>query len=301
MNTSNRGLFAALGAFTIWGLLPLYWKSLAEAIPLEILCHRITWSTLVTLILLICWKRVASLRQTLKDPKTVLRFVFTALLLSSNWLIYIWAVNSNYIVESSLGYYINPLVNVLLGFFFLQERPRKVQWLALLFAFSGVSYLTLAYGRFPWIALTLAFSFGLYGLLRKTTTLPSLEGLCLETLILFIPALLCLLYLASRGELNFAAQDTNGRFLLAATGLVTSLPLLLFGYAAQKMQLSTLGVVQYLAPSLQLCIGIFVYGEAFPREQLIGFTLVWCGLLIYASEGMVMQLRKRKGCLIREI
>ncbi len=294
MTKNNKGLFAALGAFTIWGLLPIYWKTVSQAVPIEILSHRITWSTLVTLMILLLWGKAGKLLHVLKDRRVVQRFVLTSILLSVNWLTYIWAVNSNYIVESSLGYYINPLVNVLLGVIFLKERLRKLQWTALFLAFLGVCYLTFGYGRFPWIAIVLAVTFGLYGLLRKTAPLPSLEGLCLETAILFVPALATLLYLASQGQSDFVHQDSNGRFLLAATGIVTSLPLLLFGYAAQKIQLSTLGVVQYLAPSIQLCIGLFVYGEAFPRQQMIGFGLVWCGLLIYAMEGILKRIRRQK-------
>lgn len=297
MNQSNKGLFAALGAFTMWGLLPLYWKALSSAIPLEILCHRIIWSTVATLLLLLLWGKIGSLGKALKKKKIVLRFILTSLLISVNWLIYIWAVNSNYIVESSLGYYINPLVNVLLGVCFLKERLRNLQWVAIFLAFLGVCYLTFGYGHFPWIAIALAVTFGLYGLLRKTASLPSLEGLGIETTFLLIPALLTLVYLASQGQSDFIHQNSNGRLLLAATGIITSLPLLLFGYAARNMQLSTLGVVQYLAPSLQLCIGLFVYGEAFPREQMIGFTLVWCGLLVYAAEGIVLRIRRQKTCL----
>jgi chloramphenicol-sensitive protein RarD len=209
-------------------------------------------------------------------------------------------VNSNYIIETSLGYYINPLINVLLGVFFLNELLRKVQWLAIFFAFLGVCYLTFGYGHFPLIAIILAITFGLYGLLRKTSSLPSLEGLCLETSILCIPALGVLIYFASQGQADFINQDTNGRLLLAGTGIVTSLPLLLFGYAAQKIPLSTLGVVQYLGPSLQLCIGIFVYHEAFPREQTIGFILVWIGLFIYVVEGLLIRhlIKKKVGLSI---
>lgn len=295
MTQNNKGLFAALGAFIIWGLLPLYWKALSSAIPLEIICHRITWSTVVTLLLLILLRKADKLLIVLKDKKVVLRFVLTSLLLSVNWLLYIWAVNSDYIVETSLGYYINPLINVLLGVCFLKERLRLLQWTAVFFAFLGVCYLTFGYGHFPWIAIVLALTFGFYGLLRKTASLPSLEGLCLETSILFIPALVTLIFLANQGESDFIHQNINGRLLLAGTGVVTSLPLLFFGFAAQKIPLSTLGIVQYLAPTLQLCIGIFVYGELFPREQMIGFTMVWCGLIIYAAEGvMIRTLRKKK-------
>ncbi len=294
MTKANKGLCAALGAFFIWGLLPLYLKTISSAIPLEILCHRITWSTVATVLLLALWKKTGNLLAVLKDKKIVPRFILTSLLLSTNWLIYIWAVNNDYIVESSLGYFINPLVNVLLGVFFLNERLRTPQWLAILLAFSGVCYLTFGYGHFPWIAIVLALTFGFYGLLRKTAPLPSLEGLCLETAILCIPALLTLVFLASQGKSDFIQQNTNGRLLLAGTGIITSVPLLLFGYAAQKIPLSTLGIIQYVGPSMQLCIGIFVYGESFAKEQMIGYALVWCGILIYVTEGIVVRLGRDK-------
>ncbi|MEN8199172.1 MAG: EamA family transporter RarD [Thermodesulfobacteriota bacterium] len=297
MTNKNGGLLAALGAFSIWGLLPLYWKLLSSALPLEILSHRIVWSMLVVLLLLILSKKAATLRTVVKEKKTLLYFVLTSLLLSLNWLTYIWAVNSNYIVESSLGYFINPLINVLLGVIFLKERLRGFQWLAVLLAFSGVCYLTFGYGRFPWIAMVLAISFGFYGLLRKTTPLPSLEGLFLETTILFLPALLILIVLASQGQSDFIRQDVSGKLLLATTGIITSMPLLLFGYAAQRIPLSTLGIVQYLAPTLQLCIGIFIYAEPFPREQFFGFSLVWAGLLIYCLEGILISYRRKKAGL----
>lgn len=297
MTLNNKGLLAALGAFTIWGLLPLYWKAVSSAIPLEIICHRITWSTLVTILLLVMGGKVEALRMVLKDRKVLLRFVLTSLLLSTNWLLYIWAVNKNYIVESSLGYYINPLINVLLGVLFLKERLHPLQWLAIFSAFMGVCYLTFGYGHFPWIAMVLAVTFGVYGLLRKTASLPSLEGLCLETSLLFIPAFITIIFLASQGKSDFVLQNINGRLLLAGAGIVTTLPLLFFGYAAQKIPLSTLGIVQYLAPTLQLCIGIFVYGEAFPREQMLGFSMVWCGLFIYAGEGLLRRWRRKKKSL----
>ncbi len=294
MTESNKGLVAAVGAFMLWGMLPLYLKALSSAIPLEILCHRITWSTVFTILLLVFWKKSGNLLAVLKEKKIILRFVLTSLLLSLNWLTYIWAVNSGYIIESSLGYYINPLVNVLLGVLFLKERLHLSQWVAVFVVFLGVCYLTFGYGHFPWIAIVLAISFGLYGLLRKTASLPSLEGLCLETVILFIPAMLALIFIAVQGESDFIHQEFNGRLLLAGTGIITSLPLLLFGFAAQRMPLSTLGIVQYLAPSLQLAIGLFVYHEPFPKEQMIGFSLVWCGLLIYVVDSTLLQLGKKR-------
>jgi chloramphenicol-sensitive protein RarD len=294
MQENSKGLLTAVAAFTIWGMLPLYLKSIASALPVEILCHRIVWSLVATLSLLFLGRKAGKLVRTLHNKRIILTFLLTSVLISVNWLTYIWAVNSDFIVESSLGYYINPLVNVLLGVFFLQERLRPGQWLAVSFALIGVCYLTFFYGQFPWIALILAFSFGFYGLLRKITPLPSLEGLCLETAMLSVPALCVLIYLASQGRSDFVQQDLTGRLLLAGTGIVTSVPLLLFGFAAHRIQLSTLGIVQYLAPTLQLSIGIFVYGEPFPEKQVIGFALVWCGLLVYVSEGIVARIRRYK-------
>lgn len=297
MQDNSKGLLTAVAAFSIWGLMPLYLKALAPASPMEILCHRIFWSLVATLFLLIMARKAGTLFQLLQNRKTVLSVILSSILISANWITYIWAVNNDFIVESSLGYYINPLVNVLLGLLFLQERLRNGQWLAVFFAFCGVCYLTFFYGQFPWIALILAFSFGFYGLLRKISPLPSLEGLCLETAMLSVPALGVLIYLATQGNSDFIRQDTTGRLLLAGTGIITSLPLLLFGFAAHRIPLSTLGIVQYLAPTLQLSIGIFVYGEAFPGKQMIGFGLVWSGLLIYAMEGILMRVRRRKACV----
>ncbi len=294
MQESSKGLLTAVAAFTLWGLLPLYLKALGSATPIEILSHRIIWSVVATLSLLFMSRKAGKLLHTLRDTKILLPFVLTSILISVNWITYIWAVNSDFIVESSLGYYINPLVNILLGMIFLQERLRLGQWIAVLFALSGVCYLTFFYGHFPWIALILAFSFGFYGLLRKITPMPSLEGLCLETSMLAIPAAIILIYLAFQGQSDFVHQDTTGRLLLAGTGIITSLPLLLFGYAAHRIPLSTLGIVQYLAPTIQLSIGIFVFGETFPKQQMAGFALVWLGLLIYATEGIILRIRRNR-------
>lgn len=301
MQDSSKGLLAALAAFTLWGLLPLYLKVLAPASPSEILCHRIVWSVIATLSLLFIGKKAGKLLPLLRNRKVMLPVLLTALLISGNWIVYIWSVNNDFIVEASLGYFINPLVNVLLGLIFLQERLRRGQWLAVFFAFCGVCYLTFFYGQFPWISLFLAFSFAFYGLLRKISPLPSLEGLCLETCLLSIPALFYLIYLTTQGQSDFVHQDTVGRLLLMGTGIITSLPLLLFGFAAHRMPLSTIGIVQYLAPTLQLCIGIFVFGEAFPGTKMVGFALVWCGLLIYATEGMLMRLKQKRACVATSV
>ncbi len=296
MQENTKGLLAAIAAFSIWGFMPLYLKALGSATPIEILSHRILWSVVATLLLLLISKKAGKLLHSLRDKKVILPFILTSILISINWITYIWAVNCDFIVESSLGYYINPLINVLLGMIFLKERLRIGQWIAVLFALSGVCYLTFFYGEFPWIALILAFSFGFYGLLRKIILMPSLEGLCLETSMLAIPALIILLYLALHGQSDFVHQDTSGRLLLAGTGIITSLPLLLFGYAAHRIPLSTLGIVQYLAPTLQLCIGVFVFKEAFPQQQMLGFALVWMGLFVYATEGIILRVQRRKAC-----
>ncbi len=296
MQESSKGLASAVAAFFLWGILPLYLKALAPASPVEILCHRIVWSVLTTLILLLLSRKIEELFSIFRNRKQLLMVLVTSALISLNWLTYIWAVNNNFIVEASLGYYINPLVNILLGMIFLQERLRSGQWLAVFFAFLGVCYLTFFYGQFPWISLVLAISFAFYGLFRKISPLPSLEGLCLETTFLSVPAMVILFFLAVQGSSDFIQQDASGRLLLMGTGIITSLPLLLFGFAAHRIPLSTLGIVQYLAPTLQLCLGVFVYKEPFPGKQLIGFVLVWLGLLIYASEGIMARLAQRKAC-----
>ncbi len=299
MQESSKGLLTAGFAFFLWGLFPLYFKAIASALPVEILCHRIVWSLLATVSLLFLSKKAGKLRKRLQNKKILLPYVATSILISINWLLYIWAVNNDFIVEASLGYYINPLINVVLGLVFLKERLRSGQWFSVFLAFTGVCYLTFFYGQFPWIAIVLAFSFGFYGLIRKVTPLPSLEGLCLETSMLAIPALGVLFYLISQGQSDFVHQDTAGRLLLAGSGIITSLPLLLFGFAAHRIPLATLGVVQYMTPTLQLIIGVLVYKEAFPEKQMIGFVLVWCGLLIYATEGIVMRIKQRKACLMK--
>ena len=293
MNKKN-GYLAAVAAFAIWGTLPIYLKLISSALPLEILCHRIVWSTAATLLLLTFWGKSPQFFKSLQEKKLIKPFILSAALISVNWLTYIWAVNNDHVVEASLGYYINPLINVLLGVLVLHERLRVLQWTAVFFAFLGVAYLTFFYGHFPWIAIVLGVSFSLYGLLRKTSALPSLEGLCLETMILFLPAFITLAVMAGNGTADFMHQNTSGILLLLGTGIITSVPLLFFGYAAQKIPLSTLGIFQYFAPTLQLCIGIFLYSEPFPTEQKIGFILVWCGLVLYGSESILQEIRRHK-------
>ncbi|MBA3533292.1 MAG: EamA family transporter RarD [Ardenticatenales bacterium] len=281
-----------MGAYVLWGLLPLFWKALKEVPALEILAHRMVWSLGVVLLLLALRGRWRWLASVVRDRRILLTFTTTALLLSLNWYIYIWAVNAGYIVETSLGYFINPLVNVLLGVLFLKERLRLWQGVAIALAFVGVLYLTVQYGALPWIALTLAISFGFYGLLRKTASLDSLEGLTLETLLLFLPALSYLLYLEGQGSAAFGHSSVSTTALLALAGIATATPLLLFASGARRITLTLLGLLQYIAPTLQFLIGVFVYGEELSPARLMGFAIIWAALLLYTGESLLHHRRE---------
>ena len=223
-----RGIVAAACAYILWGILPVYWKMLQDVPAYEILCHRMSWSLIFTIVMIFLVKRQTVLLAAIKDVKTVLTFTVTGLFLAVNWFLYIWAVNAGFIIEASLGYFINPLLNVLLGMVFFKERMRPVQWIALVFAAAGVVYLTLFYGRFPWVALVLASSFATYGLLHKKSSLPALDGLCIETGVLFIPAAVVLAGLYFSGGGAFGHISPTVSLLLAGTGIITSIPLLLF-------------------------------------------------------------------------
>lgn len=281
----SRGTLAAAAAYIAWGLLPVYWKAL-EAVPaLEILVHRVVWSLVVTLILLTVRREWDWLRRIQARPALLGRFVLTALLLGINWFTYIWANNNGHIVEASLGYFMNPLVNVLLGLLFLRERLRPGQWLAIAIAFAGVSYLTLNVGGLLWIAISLALTFGSYGLLRKTASLGALEGLSLEMSILFLPALLYLGSLEQAGTAAFGHAGLATTLLLAGAGIVTALPLIWFAYGAQRVTMTSLGILQYIAPTLQFLLGVFLYREPFSTARLIGFAVIWAALAVYTAEG----------------
>jgi chloramphenicol-sensitive protein RarD len=295
--TSVRGILAAAAAFILWGVLPAYWKLLQQVPAYEILCHRMSWSLLLTLGLVVVTGRGALFSLALKERKNLITFTATGLLLAINWLLYIWAVNAGFIVEASLGYFINPLINVFFGMIFFREKMRWIQWLALLLACGGVTYLTVFYGQFPWIALVLATCFGIYGLLHKKNSLGALDGLCLETGILFLPATAVLVGLAYSGGGSFGRIDLSGSLLLVGTGVVTTVPLLLFGYAAHKIPLSTLGLLQYLAPTINLIIGVFIYGEDFPRTRMVGFLLIWGALAIFMAENLFRRFGSKKKVL----
>ena len=282
----NSGVVYALAAYVMWGLFPLYFKALEHVPSLQILAHRMVWSLVVVALLLAVLKRWSWLRILRKQPAVLARFALSALLLSSNWGIYIWAVNSNHVVDASLGYYINPLVNVALGSVLLHERLRGMQWVALAIAAIGVTVMALEVGHVPWISLSLALSFGGYALLRKTAPLGALEGLAVETAVLFPLAVLYLFWLSAHGHNAFATADASTRWLLVAAGPVTTLPLLLFAAGARRMSMTLLGVLQYITPTLQLGLGVWLYHEPFATAKVIGFGLVWAGLAVFLLDGV---------------
>lgn len=287
----KRGITAGVSAYMLWGLLPIYWKLLASVPAYKILCHRMIWSFLVTIILLAVSSRLDGFISLFRQQGKFLYFLRTSLILSVTWLIYIWAVNAGYIVEASLGFFINPLVSVCFGVLFLKERLRPLQWLSVFLSLVAVCYLTFLYGAFPWIALSLAALFACYGLLRKITTVQPLEGLGFETAILFAPALLILLLLEFRGGSTFLDAPATIKLLLAGSGITTSVPLLLFCHAAQKIPLYMVGLLQYLAPTISLSVGIFLYHESFPPERMAGFAIIWLALAIFVWDGLTSQLK----------
>ncbi|MGO9116243.1 MAG: EamA family transporter RarD [Desulfomonilaceae bacterium] len=289
----NKGFWYAVGAYSIWGLLPVYLKLLQHVPALQIVSHRILWCSLVVCGAIVLSRQWAAFREALLAPSVVKVYIAAALLIAINWSVYVWAVNSGFVVEASLGYFINPLVSVFLGVVLLHERLRQWQWVAIGFATAGVLYLALAYGRLPWIALTLAFTFAFYGLVKKIGPLGSLFGLMLETGILAAPSLICLLYFDTIGQGAFLHTGAVTDMLLVGTGLVTAVPLLMFAKAARRIPLSLLGILQYIAPTLQFLLGVIVYQEPFSQSQLIGFSFVWAGLVIFGTGGFFVGKAQR--------
>ncbi|OWQ87632.1 protein RarD [Roseateles aquatilis] len=291
---ARTGMVYAALAYIAWGLFPLYFKRLVGVDALEVIAHRTLWSLVFVALVLAGLRRWAWLGPVLRSPKLLATCALSALLLSTNWLIYVWAVQHGHIVEASLGYFINPLVNVMLGFLFLRERLRPVQWLAIGLAAAGVLWLTVTAGQLPWIALMLALSFGFYGLMRKTAHLGALEGLTLETLILSPIAAGALIWWSVHGTSAFAQGDVGQIGWLLLAGPLTAVPLLLFAAGARRITLTTLGLVQYLSPTLQFLLGVWLYGEPLAGARLIGFVLIWSALAVYSLEG-VWRSRARKG------
>ena len=287
MSSSRSGVYFAASAYLLWGLFPIYFKLVRSASPLEILTHRVVWSVLFLAGLLTALRRWSWLRAALGQAKVLAVFAASALMLSINWLTYIWAVNNDRIVDSSLGYFITPLVSILLGQLFLHERLRRVQWVAVSIAAAGVLWLAIEARQLPWIGLVLALSFGTYGLLRKIASLGALEGLALETFMLLPAALGYGLLLLSTNQSAFVGGGSTLQALLLALGPVTAIPLLLFAAGARRISLATLGFLQYIAPSLQFMVGTLVYGESMSPGRLAGFAIIWIALAVYTAESLL--------------
>ena len=281
----NTGIVYAALAYVAWGLFPLYFRQVAQVPSLEVVMHRTLWSLVFVFAVLAVRRQWAWMAAVLRQPRVLGAFALSAVLLSANWLTYVWAVQNHHVVDASLGYFILPLVNVALGFVFLHERPRPGQWLAVAVAAAGVLWLTVQAGRLPWIALVLALSFGFYGLLRKVAVLGALEGLALETLVLAPVAAAVLGWWAWQGQgaLLQADAPTLGWLLLA--GPLTAVPLLLFAAGARLIPLATLGILQYISPSLQFALGVWFFHEPFQPARLAGFVLIWAALCVYTTEG----------------
>lgn len=279
----HKGLVLALSAFLLWGLAPIYFKAVSDISPLEVLSHRILWSVLI-LIVVVFWRRQWTVLRNL-GWSTVKPLLFSSVLVSCNWLVFIWAVGQGRILETSLGYFINPLISVFLAMLFLGERLRRLQMLALAFAALGVMNQIIIVGSLPWVALALAISFGLYGLIRKQLSVDPVLGLLLETLLLLPLALGYLLYLAQTGKLVFGQAGAGINALLMFAGLVTTLPLLLFAAGTQRLSLTVMGVAQYTAPSMTFLLAVLWYQEAFDSRQLFTFLFIWAGLALFTFEG----------------
>jgi chloramphenicol-sensitive protein RarD len=287
----NKGVLSAALAYIMWGFFPIYFKILKPVSPVEILCHRMAWSLVFLTGILTVTRQWDWLRPAIKNRRTLLIYFTAGLLLAINWFTYIWAVNSGFIVESSLGYFINPLVSILLGVLILRERLRLAQWVPVGLAAAGIIYLTSLYHRPPWIALILALTFGTYGLIKKVSPLPSLKGLTLETGLLFIPALGYLVYLEVLGKASFGHSGFTTSVLLALAGVITAIPLLLFASGVRKIPLYLAGLLQYITPTIQLLIGILIYEESFSSYQFIGFSLIWLALGVYTLEAFIHSSR----------
>lgn len=282
----RRGLVYGVVAYLLWGLFPLYWPLLKPAGAIEILAHRMLWSLAFVAILLWRTRGFAAVRAALADREKRTLLGCAAVVITFNWGTYIWAVNAKHVVETSLGYFINPLFTILLGVLLLHERLRRTQWVAVGIASVAILVLTIDYGRLPWIALVLATSFGLYGYFKKRAAVGAVESLTIETGYLAVPALATLLVIGARGQLAFAHHSPGNTVLLILTGVITAIPLLFFGAATRRLPLSVIGLLQYLAPVLQFAVGVGIDHEQMPAPRWIGFGLVWVALIVLTWDGL---------------
>lgn len=299
-----RGTWVAVGTFVLWGVAPLYWHLLKAVPSLQIVLHRVVWSALLVGAFL-AWRDGRHWLRDVLAGQARLRWMLllSGVLISSNWGLYIWAVNAGHVVETALGYFINPLLNVVIGVLFLRERLRPLQWVSVAIALGGVLWLTMQYGRFPWIALTLAASFGLYGVLRKLAHVDPVTGLGVESAYLFLPVLGALLWSEWSGAGGFLPLPGRPGYgpgldaLLVLSGLITALPLIGFAYAVRRISLTSVGVLQYIAPTLQFLIGVFVFAEPFDRARLVGFACIWLALAVFVVDGLRNSRRMREAAL----
>jgi chloramphenicol-sensitive protein RarD len=294
MDRKHRdGTLFAIAAYLIWGLFPVYWKQLSAVPALQLIGHRVVWSFALLAAILAITGKVRELLGAL-DRNAARTYAVAALLISVNWLVYVWAITHDFIVEASLGYFINPLFSVLLGVVLFREKLRPLQWIPIALAGAGVLYLTVTLGRVPWLALVLPVTFGLYGAVKKIAPLGSLVGLTVETAILFLPAATYLIFLEATGAGTFLHRPPIENVLMVGGGVITAAPLLLFASAATRVPLATMGLLQYLTPTMQFLIGVLLYKEPMPAARLIGFGLVWTALLLYWAEGALAGRQRRK-------
>lgn len=286
MSTQQKGIFFGVGAYFSWGLFPLYWPLLKPTEATEILAHRMAWSFIFVLVFLAILRRWSWMGSLLRQPRSIVILATAAIVLTANWGVYIWGVNTGRVVETSLGAFMNPLVTVLLGILVLGERLSSMQWIAVGLGIIAMLVLTVSYGRPPWIALVMAFSLGTYGLLRKKVNVGTLEGLTVESAVLFFPAAGYLVILSIDGHASFGHISLSHSLLLAGAGMVTVVPLLLFGSTVTRLSLTTTGMMFYLTPIIQLLIGLIVFREPMPPVRLVGFVLVWIALAILIINGL---------------
>jgi len=287
----NKGVLFALAAYILWGFFPLYFKAIQQVSALQILAHRIAWGFVFTLAVVLVLRQWKEFRASIFNRRTFLIYAGASVVLGINWFTYVWAVITNHVVESSLGYFINPIVSVLLGVIFLRERLRTFQWVAIAMVTAGVVYLTITFGQLPWISLVLAVTFGFYGLLKKIAPLGALHGITLETAVLTIPSLAYLFIVNANGTGTFGHSTPLLDFLLVLSGPVTAIPLLLFATGARRIPLTTIGLLQYIAPTLQFLLGVLVFHEPFDQSRLIGFMIIWLALVLFSVENLLARRR----------
>lgn len=294
MINTNKGYLAAFAAYLFWGFSPIYWKVVSSVPAIEMVGLRIIWAVPFIVLVLFIRRDFSVLRKFWQSPWKYKGYLLTPFLLAVNWLVWIWSVSNGYVVDASLGYFINPLINVAMGVVLLHEHLRRTQWVSLLLALVGVLYLTLSYGQFPWIALTLAVTFALYGYIRKTAALGAVNGLTVEISVLIVPSILLLMYLGYERTLVLPSVDIEMHFWLSLAGAITVFPLSMFAYGARKIPYSTLGFIQYIAPTFQFLLGVYLFKEEFSTDKMIGFSFIWLALILYSIENLYFHKLRRK-------